>query len=125
MLQVHRHILVAAGWLSLALGVIGIFLPVLPTTPFVLLAGACFMRGSERWHRWISSHPRFGPQIEDYLTGAGIPARTKVVAIVMLWASVLTSIIWFIPHVAADISVALVAVAVTVYLLRLPTAPKE
>lgn len=115
-------LLLVVGWLSLILGIIGAFLPVLPTTPFVLLAAACFMRSSTRLHSWLVSHRRFGPMISSYLAGEGIPARTKAVAIAMLWASVISSIIWVIPHTAADIFVGCVAVGVTVYLLRLPTA---
>ena len=73
-----RYVLLAIGWLSVALGVIGIFLPVLPTTPFLLLAAACFARSSPRFYQWLVEHPRLGPWIRDYLDGNGIDRKSVV-----------------------------------------------
>jgi len=73
-----------AGWISLALGVIGIFLPLLPTTPFVLLAAACFSRGSERCERWLLDHPRFGPLVRDWRAERAVPLRAKQLAVLMM-----------------------------------------
>ena len=67
-----RYLLLAIGWLSVALGVIGIFLPVLPTTPFLLLAAACFVRSSRRFYIWLVTHPHLGPWIRDYLEGLSL-----------------------------------------------------
>ena len=64
-----RYVLLTIGWLSVTLGVIGIFLPVLPTTPFLLLAAACFARSSPRFYQWLVEHPQLGPWIRDYLNG--------------------------------------------------------
>ncbi len=86
-----RYVLLAIGWLSVALGVIGIFLPVLPTTPFLLLAAACFARSSPRFYQWLVEHPRLGPWIKDSLSGNGIPLKGKVYAIGLMWASILLS----------------------------------
>ena len=83
-----RYLLLATGWLSVALGVLGIFLPVLPTTPFLLLAAACFARSSPRFHHWLVHHPKLGPWIRDYLSGEGIPLKGKVYAIGLMWASI-------------------------------------
>lgn len=74
----------AAGWLSLLTGFIGVFLPLLPTVPFVLLAAFCFSRGSERCERWLLAHPRFGPWIRDWRTHHAVPLRAKQLAIVMM-----------------------------------------
>ena len=83
-----RYLLQGIGWLSVALGVIGIFLPVLPTTPFLLLAAACFARSSPRFYHWLVDHPRLGPWIGGYLNGKGIPLKGKVYAIGLMWISI-------------------------------------
>ena len=117
----RRYMLLAFGWISLGLGTLGLMLPILPTTPFVLLAAACFLRSSERLHSWLVAHPVFGKQIIDYLDGKGLKRKTKFVAISTLWASIIASAIFFVPFLIADMAMILVAVGVTVYLLRLPT----
>ena len=120
--RVRSSILLVCGWTSLAFGVVGLVVPVLPTVPFVLLAAACFVRGSERSHRWLVTHPLFGRHIADFEAGRGIARRAKVVALVTLWASVLLSVVVFVPLLAADVAMLAVAAAVTIYIVRLPTA---
>lgn len=114
-----RSLLFALGWLSVGLGVLGLFLPLLPTTPFMLLAAGCFARSSERFYRWITSHPRFGPMIADFLAGRGLPVRAKCWAIATLWASILFGVFW-VGLIWAKLVMLLTAAAVTVYLWRLP-----
>lgn len=118
----RRYVLLVLGWVFLGLGLLGMALPVLPTTPFVLLAAACFLRSSERLHRWLVSHPVFGEQIAGYLAGKGLRRRTKIVAISTLWASVIASAVIFVPHPLGDALMVLTAAGVSLYLLRLPTA---
>jgi uncharacterized membrane protein YbaN (DUF454 family) len=111
---------VAAGTTFLALGIVGIFVPLLPTTPFLLLASACYLRGSKRMHEWLLSHGRLGAYIRAYEEGRGIPLRAKIVALTMMWASVGYAVYRFpIPWLQAALLA--VAAGVTVYLLRLPT----
>jgi uncharacterized membrane protein YbaN (DUF454 family) len=120
--RLRSSILLACGWASLGLGLVGLVVPVLPTVPFVLLAAACFVRSSERCHRWLVTHPVFGRHIADYEAGRGIARRAKIVALATLWASVLLSAVLFVPLLAADVVMVAVAAAVTIYILRLPTA---
>jgi len=108
------------GWLSVALGVIGIFLPVLPTTPFLLLAAACFARSSPRFYHWLVDHPRLGPWIRDYLEGNGIPLKGKVYAIGLMWLSIGFSC-WLVPSMWARGFMLLSATGVTIYILRQKT----
>jgi len=119
--RIKPRLLLACGWTSLGLGAAGLVLPVLPTVPFVLLAAACFLRGSEKQYRWLVSHPVFGPHISDYLAGKGLRPRAKITALATLWASVLLSVLVFVPLLAADVVVLAIAAAVSVYILRLPT----
>lgn len=115
-----RTFYTAAGGVFLALGVLGIFLPLLPTTPFVLLASACFLRGSPAAHRWLHAHPRLGPYLTAYEQGRGIPLRAKVLGIGLMWASIGAAIA-YVGVLWAQVAMALVATGVTIYLLHLPT----
>lgn len=114
------YFLQGLGWLSVALGVIGIFLPVLPTTPFLLLAAACFARSSPRFYHWLVDHPRLGPWIRGYLEGGGIPLKGKVWAIGLMWVSIGVSC-WLVPMVWARGFMVMSAVGVTVYIVRQKT----
>jgi uncharacterized membrane protein YbaN (DUF454 family) len=80
--------MIAAGWLSLALGIVGIFLPLLPTTPFVLLAAFFFSRGSKRLHLWLTEHPRFGRHVRDWEAEQVIPPVGKYASAFMMVPSV-------------------------------------
>jgi len=110
-----------AGVLAVVLGILGIFLPLLPTTPFLLLASACFARGSVRLHRWLLSHPVFGDYLANFEAGRGIPLKGKIVATVMLWGSMLWSTRHF-DSGAILLLMILIGVCVSTYLWRfLPT----
>jgi hypothetical protein len=119
-----RYGLVVAGWLSIALGVVGIFLPVLPTTPFLLLAAACFVRSSPRFYEWLVGHPRLGPWIRGYLDGEGIPLKAKVYAIGTMWLSIALSC-YLVPRLWARLFMLSSAVLMTFYILRQKTLPKR
>lgn len=108
------------GCLAVLLGILGIFLPLLPTTPFLLLASACFARGSDRLHNWLLSHGTFGEYLRNFEEGRGIPARAKALALVMMWSSIGYAA-WRTPHWWVQVLLLVVAVSVSIYLLRLPT----
>ena len=118
-----RYALLTLGWLSVVLGVVGIFLPVLPTTPFLLLAAACFARSSERFYTWLVNHPKLGPWIRDYLDGNGIPLKGKVYAIGLMWLSISVSC-FLVPLFWARAFMLTSAVCVTLYILRQKTLRK-
>ncbi len=79
-----RMLWLIGGWLALAIGLIGIFVPLLPTTPFVLLAAGCFSRGSPRVERWLLEHPRLGPAVRDWRAHRAVPLPAKQLATVMM-----------------------------------------
>ncbi|SEE45889.1 YbaN family protein [Pseudomonas anguilliseptica] len=118
-----RYVLLAIGWLSVALGVVGIFLPVLPTTPFLLLAAACFMRSSKRFYLWLVNHRQLGPWIVDYLEGQGIPLKGKVYAIGLMWLSIGLSC-YLVPLFWARAFMLTSAVLVSLYILSQKTRNK-
>lgn len=109
----------------MALGVVGIFLPLLPTTPFLLLAAACFAKSSDRMHRWLLDNRWFGNYIRDYREGRGVPLRAKAVALVTLWASMGYAVFYCVPLFAVKVLLVAVAAAVSVHLLRLKTRQPE
>lgn len=117
-----RYALLALGWLSVLLGVIGMFLPLLPTTPFLLLAAACFARSSERFYQWLVGHPRLGPWIRDYLNGQGIPLKAKVYSLALMWSSIALSC-YLVRHPWAWAFMLTSACLVSLYILRQKTRP--
>lgn len=89
-----RYLWIGFGWLFVGLGVLGIALPLLPTTPFLLLAALCFSRGSEKIHNWLLNHPTLGPPIHDWQAHRAISRRSKVVATIsMLVLLVITPLV--------------------------------
>jgi len=120
---VLRWLLISCGWIAIAGGVIGIFLPLVPTVPFLLLAVACFARSSERFHTWLVEHNHLGPLLRDYLSGAGIPLRAKTIAIGMIWVSFTASTVLFVRVFWLKAVLIGTAAVITLYLLNLPTAP--
>jgi len=105
------------GCLAVALGILGIFLPLLPTTPFLLLASACFARGSTRMHHWLQTNRVFGKYLRDYENGKGIPLRGKVWVLIFMWASLGYSI-WRVGKLPLQIMLVAIGVGVTIYLTR-------
>ncbi|GJJ00339.1 inner membrane protein [Duganella rhizosphaerae] len=105
------------GCLAVALGILGIFLPLLPTTPFLLLASACFARGSTRLHHWLQTNPLFGNYLRDYENGKGIPLRGKVWVLLFMWASLAYSM-WRMERLGLQVMLLVIGTCVTIYLTR-------
>lgn len=92
--QIQRRLLLIAGILSTLLGIVGIFVPLLPTTPLLLLAAACFMRSSERFYNKLVNHKILGVYIKNYIEKKGIPIKVKLFSLGMLWAGILSTVIF-------------------------------
>lgn len=116
---VKRYFLLCIGWLSVILGVIGIFLPVLPTTPFLLLASACFFRSSKKFHNWLCHHPKLGPMVTVWQDGRGIPKRVRNRAILVMIVGMSLSA-YIVDRFWVTIMLLCIGCAVSFYLCRLP-----
>lgn len=111
------------GAISLALGIIGIFLPLLPTTPFLLLSAFCFQRGSEKLHNWLITHPRFGPPIEDWNRHGAISQKAKIIALASMALVLILSLAFGVAlHIVVIQCVVLCAVAIFILSRPLPPA---
>jgi uncharacterized membrane protein YbaN (DUF454 family) len=124
-LPLRKGLLILGGVLSVGLAVAGIFLPVLPTTPFLLLAAACFMRSSDRLYRWLTAHRWLGPYIRNYQEHRAITRRSKVVGLLLLWATLGYSIIWVVSGLALRVLLLLIGAGVTGHLLCMRTLTPE
>ena len=108
------------GHVFVALGAVGVALPVLPTTPLLLLAAACYARASPRFYNRLLNSRWFGPIILDWRQHRAIRRRHKVTAIVLIVATIGSSVIFVIPLLAVKVLVAAIGVAVITFLIRLP-----
>ena len=117
---VRRGFLITAGTLSVGVGIVGIFLPLLPATPFLLVAAACYVRSSNRLYRWLLTNRVTSSYVANYRAGKGISPKAKAVSICLLWITLAVSAlmvqIWWIWLILGA-----VAVGVPLFILSLPT----
>jgi uncharacterized membrane protein YbaN (DUF454 family) len=116
-----RLAFLALGTLFVALGVAGIFLPVLPTTPFLLLAATCYARASTRFYNWLLNNRIFGPTILEWRRYRSIPYRVKWTAMVLMGITLSISILYFVPWPELQIALAIFGILLGVYLYNIPS----
>jgi hypothetical protein len=119
--RLKKQLLLIVGTASVVIGISGIFVPVLPTTPFLLLAAACYLRGSERFYRWLINNRLFGAYIRDYMEGRGMPLKTKIITLVLLWTGIGISIAVGTQSLVVRIIRGVVAVGVTLHIILIKT----
>lgn len=119
MTDIKRYLYLALGWFSLVTGVIGIFVPLLPTTPLVLLAAWCFSKSSQRFHDWLLNHKYFGPIVRDWQSADGIPRKTRNRALIFMWCGMGLSMI-LVWRFWATVGLIAIGTAVSWHLLRMP-----
>lgn len=118
MRELRRLVLVSCGTLALGLGVLGMFLPLLPTTVFLLVAAYCYARSSPRLHRWLLTNRYLGGYLRSYREGRGMPLKHKIMTLLLLWGAIAFSVavtrsLWL------RLLLLAVAVGVTAYLVRI------
>ena len=116
-----RGLFIAGGVTCVGLGVAGIVLPVLPTTPFILLAAYCFARASPRLHRWLLDSRTFGPMIREWQRYRAIPWRTKLTAIALMSTTMAVSIVFFVRPWPLQVGLGLLGVGLAIWLYRIPS----
>lgn len=122
--KLSRWALILAGSIFLALGILGIFLPLLPTTPFLLLAAACYFRSSERFYNWLINNKWLGNYIKDYREKKSIPIKIKVITLSILWLAIGYSVLFVVNIFLLKVILILIAVGVTIHILALRTLKK-
>tara|TARA_B100000214_G_scaffold374279_1_gene356572 strand:+ start:1421 stop:1852 length:432 start_codon:yes stop_codon:yes gene_type:complete len=111
------------GFISMVIGLIGIPVPGLPTTPLMILAAACFAKSSQRFYDWIINNKLFGHHVKNYREGKGIPKTSKPIILLTLWSFVLFAVLYAIPDEVAisKIGTLVLAIIGTIFILRIPS----
>ena len=120
-----RWVLIIIGSFFTGLAILGIFLPLLPTIPFLLLAAACYIRSSERFYDWLINNKWLGNYIKNYLEGKGVPLKVKVLSISFLWITVGYSVVFVVNIFPIRVILILIAIGVTIHLLSIRTLKKR
>jgi len=118
--RLKKGLFVVAGTVSLGLGFVGIVLPVLPTTPFLLLSAACYYKGSERLHRWMLNNRLFGDYLRNYKEGKGIPPKTKIFTLILLWSAISFSALFMLSNPIIQVILFAIAIGVSIHVVTLP-----
>ena len=116
-----NKILVVTGTFFLIIGISGIFIPILPTTPFLLLAAACYARGSKNFYNWLINNKWCGEYIKNYREGRGIPLFVKIISITFLWITIAFSIFVIVINFLLQVILYIIAIMVTIHILTIKT----
>jgi uncharacterized membrane protein YbaN (DUF454 family) len=121
----RKVFLILGGLLSLAIGTIGVFIPLLPTTPFLLLSAACFVRSSDRLYHWLINHRIFGNYIRNYREHRALTRPSKIITLLILWITISYTAFFAIPRLSIQILLISIALGVTYHILSLKTIQKN
>ena len=123
--KIRNTLWIILGITAFCLGVIGVFIPFLPTTPFLLLAAGFFLKGSDRLYQWLISHKVFGEYIRNFREHKAIPKKTKIFAVSTLWVTILASIFFFTTFLALRGLLLGIGAAVTIHILHYKTLDEK
>ena len=117
----HSLLWIGLGHLFIGLGIAGFILPLLPGTPFILLASACYMRGSPKLHKKLQEHPKYGQMLKDWEAGKGIPLKIKIFAITMMWLALSSTAFLVLESWPLRSILGITGLSVSLYLIKVPT----
>ena len=120
--QLKKITYVILGSLFMALAFLGLILPLLPTTPFLLLASYFYLRSSKKLHRWLLDNKIFGKYLSDYQKSRSIPNKIKIIVLVILWITILSTILFFLDNFIIRVLLVLIAILVSIHILRLKSS---
>ncbi len=123
--NLSRWVLIITGSFFTGLAILGIFLPLLPTIPFLLLAAACYIRSSERFYDWLINNKWLGNYIKNYSEGKGVSLKSKVLSISLLWITIGYSVVFVVNVFLIRVILILIAIGVTTHLLSIRTLKKR
>ena len=115
--KIIKYTLALLGLISLSLGILGVFLPLLPTTPFLLLSAALFMKSSTRLYNWLMNHKYLGKYLQNYILHKTISVKTKISSISLLWIAILSTAYFAVDKLLIKILLLVIAIAVTIHIL--------
>jgi uncharacterized protein len=125
MANLKKKLLIIAGTLSVIAGIIGIVLPILPTTPFLLLAAICYMRSSERLYQTLIKNRIWGKLISNYLENRGMTLKAKYLTVALVWTIIGVSILLFTSSFWLQIVLSAVAIGVTIHISMIRTLSND
>jgi len=117
MKKVKKHLILLGGFISLILGIIGIVIPILPTTPFLLLASAAFAKSSKRFDKWLLNNKVLGAYIKNYREGKGLPVKIKIITLSLLWITISISMLFLLELLWILILLICIAIAVSIHII--------
>ena len=123
--KIKRVLLLFAGTLTLILGIIGIVIPILPTTPFLLLSAACFTRSSKKFYNWLMNNKILGFYVRNYREGKGMPLKLKIFTVSLLWFTILLSVFFFISILWVRILLIIIAISVSTHIMLIRPKKKD
>jgi hypothetical protein len=120
-----KYLFAFCGIISLTLGVIGIFIPLLPTTAFLLLSAALFMKSSTRLYNWLMNHKYLGEYLQNYIHHKTISVQSKITTISLLWITILASVLLILDNLFLKILLLVIAIAVSIHILSFKSHKQE
>lgn len=123
--SISKMFLITLGWIFIALGVIGIFLPLMPSTVFFILAAWCFSKSSEKFYNWLINHPKFGKLVRDYYEKRGMRLRSKFIAVIMMITTISLSALFFTQNIFVRIILLFIAIIVSIYIFSLASIKED